>query len=189
MRPRRSGGACCSAPSRRTCWCASQLTPPPGGANWPSYAVLTSTAAYWPSSGDSPAASSAQRRPGGRRLTLEATRARLIKDHFDSWAARGPEPVGDWLFAPTPARHTYVTAGALSHKFRVLGRHAGVDAPALHRLRHGVATLLVDEGKVLKTQARLGHRDPATTLRHYSHVLALHDEDVADELDTLLNGR
>lgn len=124
-----------------------------------------------------------------RRLTLGATTARLIQDHFESWAARGPEPVADWLFAPTPERHAYVTAGALSHKFQVLGRQAGVEAPALHRLRHGVATLLVDEGKVLKAQARLGHRDPATTLRHYSHAVALHDEDVADELDTLLNGR
>ena len=38
----------------------------------------------------------------------------------------------------------------------------------MHRLRHGVATHLVDEGKVLKAQARLGHRDPATTLRHYA---------------------
>jgi integrase len=124
-----------------------------------------------------------------RRLTLGTTTARLIGEHIDSWAARGPQPAGDWLFAPTPERHGYVTAGALSHKFRVLGRQAGVDAPALHRLRHGVATLLVDEGKVLKAQARLGHRDPATTLRHYSHAVALQDEDVADELDALLNER
>lgn len=124
-----------------------------------------------------------------RRLTLGTTTARLIDEHFNSWAARGPQPAGDWLFAPTPERHTYVTAGALSHKFRVLGHQAGVDAPALHRLRHGVATLLVDEGKLLKAQARLGHRDAATTLRHYSHAVALQDEDVADELDALLNGR
>lgn len=51
-----------------------------------------------------------------------------------------------------------------------------------------MATHLVDEGKILKAQARLGHSDPATTLRHYSHAVALDDEDVADELDVLLNG-
>jgi integrase len=80
-----------------------------------------------------------------------------------------------------------VTADALSHKFRRLGVAAGVDRPALHRLRHGVATHLVDGGKVLKAQARLGHRDPSTTLRHYSHAVPLDDEDIADELDALLS--
>jgi hypothetical protein len=51
-----------------------------------------------------------------------------------------------------------------------------------------VATLLVDDGKLLKAQARLGHRDPSTTLRHYSHTTMLDDRGIADELDALLNG-
>jgi integrase len=59
--------------------------------------------------------------------------------------------------------------------------------PALHRLRHGIATHLVSQGKLLKAQARLGHRDQSTTLRHYSHAVALDDDDIADELDQLLN--
>jgi integrase len=80
-----------------------------------------------------------------------------------------------------------MTADALSHKFRRLGISAGVSNPALHRLRHGVATYLVGQGKVLKAQARLGHSDPSTTLRHYSHATALDDEDVADGLDSMLN--
>lgn len=57
---------------------------------------------------------------------------------------------GDWLFAPTPTRATYLTADALTHKFRRLGRAAGVANPAPRRLRHGVATHLVDGGKLLK---------------------------------------
>ena len=101
-----------------------------------------------------------------RRLTLGSTTVGLIEDHFSSWAERGPTPEADWMFARTPNRHRFVTADALSHKFRRLGTAAGVDKPALHRLRHGVATHLVNQGKVLKAQARLGHRDPATTLRH-----------------------
>ena len=123
-----------------------------------------------------------------RRLTLGSTTAALINEHFSSWAGRGPDPQADWLFAPNPVRETYVTADALSHKFRRLGKEAGVANPALHRLRHGVATHLVGEGKLLKAQARLGHRDPSTTLRHYSHAGVLDDQDVADELDGLLNG-
>ena len=58
----------------------------------------------------------------------------------------------------------------------------------MHRLRHGVATYLVGQGLLLKAQARLGHRDPATTLRHYSHAVPLDDADAADQLDGLLNG-
>lgn len=123
-----------------------------------------------------------------RRLTLGATTTTLVNRHFSTWEHLGPEPVGDWLFAPSPARETYLTADALTHKFRRLGRAAGVADPALHRLRHGVATHLVDQGKLLKAQGRLGHRDPATTLRHYSHATMLDDIDVADELDILLNG-
>jgi integrase len=123
-----------------------------------------------------------------RRLTLGATTSALIESHWSSWAERGPSPVDDWLFAPTPARATFLTADAMSHKFRRLGAAAGVERPALHRLRHGVATHLVGNGELLKAQARLGHRDPTTTLRHYSHAVALHDEDIANDLDELLNG-
>jgi integrase len=50
-----------------------------------------------------------------------------------------------------------------------------------------VATYLMGHGRLLKAQARLGHCDPATTLRHYSHAIPLDDSDVADELDRLLN--
>ena len=48
-------------------------------------------------------------------------------------------------------------------------------------------TQFLDQGRLLKAQARLGHSDPATTLRHYSHAIPLDDTDVADELDRLLN--
>ena len=122
-----------------------------------------------------------------RRLTLRSTTASLVQTHYSSWVERGPSPEFDWLFAPNPTRTTFMTADALSHKFRRLGISAGVSNPALHRLRHGVATYLVGQGKVLKAQARLGHSDPSTTLRHYSHATALDDEDVADGLDSLLN--
>jgi len=122
-----------------------------------------------------------------RRLTLGATTASLIEHHYASWERRGPDPVGDWLFAPNPKRETHVSADSLSHKFRALGRRAGVEQPALHRLRHGVATFLVAEGQLLRAQARLGHRDPATTLRHYAHASPLDDLEIADQLDHVLS--
>ena len=55
---------------------------------------------------------------------------------------------------------------------------AGVNQPALQLL---FATHLVDNGKLLKTQGRLGHRDVSTTLRHYSHATLLDDLDIADD--------
>lgn len=96
-----------------------------------------------------------QRGGGGVQLRRRPRRsicAALIDVHFASWAQRGPAPISDWLFAPSPMRDRFVTADALSHKFRRLGIAAGVERPALHRLRHGVATHLVNEGKVLKAR-------------------------------------
>jgi integrase len=124
-----------------------------------------------------------------RRLTLGATTAALITAHFAAWDERGPERVSDWVFAPDPTRRTFTKADSLSHKFRRLGLAAGVERPALHRLRHAVATHLVEHGHLLQAQGRLGHRDPATTLRHYSHATPLDDQDIADELNDLLDGR
>jgi len=46
----------------------------------------------------------------------------------------------------------------------------------------------VDQGKPLKAQTWLGHRDPTTTLSTTRNAVALDDEDVADDLDRLLNG-
>jgi len=124
-----------------------------------------------------------------RRLTLGRTTVQMINHHVEQWDQRWPTPRrGDWLFAPDRTRADYLTVGALSHRVRRLGKAAGVQAAALHRLRHGVATHLVDEGKLLKAQARLGHRDPSTTLRHYSHAVALDDEQDAD-IERLLNLR
>jgi len=121
-----------------------------------------------------------------RRVTLGTGTADMIRRHFQVWAAQA-EPDEDWLFSPSPRRSAYLTADALSHRLTRLGPASGIEHPALHRLRHGVATYLVDQGRLLKAQARLGHRDPATTLRHYSHAAPLDDTDVADDLDGLLN--
>jgi integrase len=123
-----------------------------------------------------------------RRLTIGATAAAMIREHFDAWAERvGGEVVSDWIFAPDYRRATYARASLLSHRFVKLRDRAGLADAALHRFRHAVATSLVEDGKILKAQARLGHRDAARTLRHYAHATPLDDLDVADELDRRLN--
>jgi integrase len=55
-------------------------------------------------------------------------------------------------------------------------------APDFRRLSNARVDL-----QILKAQARLGHRDPVTTLRHYAHATPLDDLDVADHIDGLLN--
>lgn len=71
-----------------------------------------------------------------------------------------------------------MTAGALSRRLTRLGPASGVEHAALHRLRHGLATYLVDQGRLLKAQARLGHRDPATGKEYhnqYHDLLVIHN--------------
>ena len=101
-------------------------------------------------------------------MTIGTNTAAMIRTHFEAWERRaGSEAVqGDWVFAPDFRRLTYARADLLSHRFSRLREAAGLPEAALHRFRHSVATHLVADGKLLKAQARLGHRDPATTLRH-----------------------
>jgi integrase len=80
------------------------------------------------------------------------------------------------------------TSGSpLGHRFSRLRDDARVPGAGLHRLRHNVATFLVARGDILQAQARLGHRDAATTLREYAYALPLTDTDAADALDDHLN--
>jgi len=124
-----------------------------------------------------------------RRLTIGATTAAMIRDHFEQWEARvGADAVkDDWIFAPDFRRLTNARADLLSHRFVRLRKLAGLPQAALPRFRHSVATSLVEDGKILKAQARLGHRDPSTTLRHYAHATPLDDLDIADVIDRRLN--
>jgi integrase len=124
-----------------------------------------------------------------RRVTLGATTTAMIVEHFESWRQRvgTDQVVADWIFAPDYRRLRNARADLLSHRFERLLLAAGLPEASLHRLRHSVGTQLVSEGKILKAQARLGHRDPVTTLRHYAHATPLDDLDVADHIDGLLN--
>ncbi len=122
-----------------------------------------------------------------RRLTLGKTTIEMIEKHVKQWDKEFDRAEGDdWLFSADPSRSSYLKIDLLSRRMRRLGSRAGVSNRALHRLRHAVATHLVGSGKLLKAQARLGHRDPSTTLRHYAHATILDDDDVADEINNLL---
>jgi integrase len=122
-----------------------------------------------------------------RRLTLGPTTAALWRHTVTQWRQRAGEGqrFGPWLFSRRADHTTRLSTSCLAHWFAELCADAGHPDVTLHRLRHTVATTLVSQGDILQAQYRLGHRDAATTLRIYSHVLPLTDHDVAATLDAL----
>jgi integrase len=73
--------------------------------------------------------------------------------------------------------------------FKRLVRKAGLPASLrFHDLRHTVASLLLSAGASVKAvSVRLGHSNPAMTLRVYAHCLPGDDEKLADTLGGLLD--
>ena len=122
-----------------------------------------------------------------RRLTLGPTTATLWRHTVAQWRHRAGEGqrFGPWLFSRRTDHTTRLSTSCLAHWFAELCADAGHPDVTLHRLRHTVATTLVAQGDILQAQYRLGHRDAATTLRIYSHVLPLTDRDAAATLDAL----
>ena len=79
-----------------------------------------------------------------------------------------PDRIGYWW-------HRARTLSAIDSRWR------------LHDLRHWSATTALGDGFDLATVAgRLGHSDPSTTLRVYSHALADRDVDPAASLSAAL---
>jgi integrase len=75
----------------------------------------------------------------------------------------------------------------VSSAFRKLVARTGLPPVTLHALRHGHATLLLDQGeRIHDVAARLGH-DPAVLLRTYAHHGG-DSQDSAAALEALLEG-
>jgi integrase len=69
-------------------------------------------------------------------------------------------------------------------------RRAGLTRLTFHALRHTAATLMLGSGTHIRVVAeRLGHADPAVTLRVYSHVTPTMQREAAQVMDAVLSGR
>lgn len=114
----------------------------------------------------------------GNRRVLTLDTATL--DMFEGLKAE-LEPLGPWVFnvADRPANPDRVGAW-----WRLARKRAGIDAEwRLHDLRHWSATQAIAAGHDVRTVAnRLGHVNPAMTLRVYAHALEQADQAVADGL-------
>ena len=124
----------------------------------------------------------------GRSVTLGAATALLWARLEEEWRHReATQALGPWLFSSDALHRHRWSASVLAHRFVGVRDRAGVDGASLHRLRHSVASFLVSRGEILQAQARLGHRDAATTLREYAYALPLSDGHVADLIDDHLD--
>jgi integrase len=121
--------------------------------------------------------------------TAERHRVTLDRETVRLWRRLQAlhEEFGPYLFnlgedPPHPDR-----IGWWWHRAREL---SGIDKTwRLHDLRHFSATVAIGGGHDVRTVAhRLGHADPAMTLRVYAHAVQAADEAVAESLGRALDG-
>ena len=91
-----------------------------------------------------------------------------------------------YFFASDPTGAKCIHPDRPSHVFRKVCD--SLDLPFhLHELRHFSATQLIANGVDLRTvSGRLGHRDPAITMRVYAHVVEAKDRNAAEILGEII---
>jgi integrase len=96
-------------------------------------------------------------------------------------------PYGPWMCGLGPE---LVSPDRISWWWKRARQVSGIDAKwRLHDLRHWSATVAIGQGHDVRTVAgRLGHANPAMTLRVYAHAFAAADQAVAAGLGEILKG-
>jgi integrase len=132
------------------------------------------------------------RRPQLRDATTKTSNERTVTLDADTINAidalrREREPYGPWMFGLGPELVSPDRIGWWWTRARQL---SGIDRKwRLHDLRHWSATVAIGQGHDVRTVAgRLGHANPAMTLRVYAHAFAAADQAVAVSLGELLKG-
>jgi integrase len=117
----------------------------------------------------------------------ETTRAALARYAVWHQAREAQQPgwAPDGLLFP--AHGGGLWTGSLAHRaLQSVQRRLGLPT-GLHTLRHGHATALLEAGVSVKAVAdRLGHGNPATTLKVYAHVTRLSEDAILHTLDRLI---
>ena len=117
-----------------------------------------------------------------RTVTLDGDTVEMIDK-----LRRAREPYGPWLCGLGPE---LVSPDRISWWWKRARQMSGIDAKwRLHDLRHWSATVAIGQGHDVRTVAgRLGHANPAMTLRVYAHAFAAADQAVAAGLGEILKG-
>jgi len=120
-----------------------------------------------------------------RTVTLDKSSIKILKEHKKATDERarafeaklGPNA---FVFSSEIDGSQPIPPDRLSQAWRRLADIEGVES-RLHDLRHLQASVLLDAGESITTvAARLGHRDTATTLRVYAHLMPGADQRAAD---------
>ncbi|MDP9398458.1 MAG: site-specific integrase [Actinomycetota bacterium] len=128
-----------------------------------------------------------------RTISIDAETAGVLREHRKDQAAErlkaGPLWTGSGLLVFTTETGTALYPDTVSALTPTLARRADLTPMRLHDLRHLHATTLLLAGVPVHVVAnRLGHRDPAITLRVYAHVLREQTTSVAEVFATALRG-
>ena len=115
-----------------------------------------------------------------RTVTLDSDTVDLIAE-----LRRERAPYGPWMFGPGPELVSPDRIGWWWSRSRKL---SGIDSKwRLHDLRHWSATVAIGQGHDVRTVAgRLGHANPAMTVRVYAHAFAAADQALAAGLGDIL---
>jgi integrase len=117
-----------------------------------------------------------------RTVTLDSDTVEMIAKLRLARAAYGP-----WMFGLGPE---LVSPDRIGWWWKRARQISGIDPKwRLHDLRHWSATVAIGQGHDVRTVAgRLGHANPAMTLRVYAHAFAAADQAVAAGLGEILKG-
>ena len=115
-----------------------------------------------------------------RTVTLDADTVEMIDK-----LRRAREPYGPWMCGLGPE---LVSPDRISWWWKRARQMSGIDPKwRLHDMRHWSATVAIGQGHDVRTVAgRLGHANPAMTLRVYAHAFAAADQAIAAGLGEIL---
>ena len=115
-----------------------------------------------------------------RNLRIAPELAEALKEHF-AWQDSAIEGT-DSRTPIVSFTGEYIRPSAISRDFKAIARAKGFEnGVRFHSLRHTHATYELGEGIDVRTiSERIGHSDPATTLRYYTHAIPARDEAAAE---------
>jgi integrase len=126
-----------------------------------------------------------------RRLSLDPSTVSILEKHAlqmqdraDLFGVQFADDAFVWSELPSCSEPWH--PNRVTEVFRSTRRRLGLDRVDFHHLRHFAATTLAGAGVDVRTIAgRLGHADPAVTLRTYAHFLEAADRKAAEVMGRL----
>lgn len=105
----------------------------------------------------------------------------LMHELEERWCDCGTMDPNRWVFGGT--KDNPADKRSIDRAFKIVLRDAGLPDIRLHDLRHSLATNLSrSKFSATDVQARLGHQDVQTTLKHYVHASRTNDVAIASYL-------